>query len=221
MYPSTAELIAASNVSELTDLTEAQQDALRAESILAIEGYCAQSFEVEGTGEEPVQRILDGNGARKIYLPKRLVSLSALSVVGVALAASDVVLSEDHDRLHISDEADSASWLTRAMADITGERESLFTAGVGTVAVSGIWGWADDEFPDAVGTALRYDMEDRALADGHALSETVRSARALGLGGVQQGGLSIDLAAGEPEVSTRVARLLSDYIWQSAAGAVA
>jgi hypothetical protein len=221
MYPSLKDLIDASSVTELTDLTEAQQDALRAESILAIEGYCAQSFDAEGTDKAPVERILDGNGARKIYLPKRLVSLSVLSVVGVALAASDVLLSEDHNRLHISDEADASSWLTRAMADVTGEREALFTAGPGTVAVSGVWGWADAEFPDAIGTALRYDMEDRALAGGHALSETVRSARALGLDGVQQGGLSVDLAPGEPEVSTRVARLLVDYIWQSAAGAVA
>ncbi len=221
MYPPLKDLIAASTVTELAGLEEAQQDALRTESILAIEGYCAQSFEAEGTNEAPAERVIDGPGARILHLPKRLVSLSSLSVIGVSITAADVVLSEEHDRLHIPEEAGSSTWLTRKLADATGVREALFAAGPGAVTISGVWGWADDEFPAAVGTALRYDMEDRALAGGHALSETVRSARALGLGGVSQGSLSVQLQSGEPDVSTRVARLLSDYIWQSASGAVA
>ena len=87
--------------------------------------------------------------------------------------------------------------------------------------VTGVWGWAGDEYPEAISTALRFDMEDRALANAHALSDTVRSARALGLAGVNQGGLSIELGNGEPAVSTRVRRLLKDYRWSGGVGALA
>lgn len=225
-YPTTAELVAASTVEALTGLEEAQQDAQRAEAIAAVEGFCHQSFESEGTEGEPATRTLDGTGARELYLPKRLSQLMDLTVTGGAFTETDVVLSDQGDRLHLPDETAGATWATRAIAEATGYREIVFPAGNGTVTVKGVWGWADAEYPAAITTALRWDMEDRALANAHALSETVRSARALGLSGVDQGGLSIALDGHEPQVSVRVARLLrraSDppLVWAPATGALA
>lgn len=221
-YPSTAEIVADSTTAALTDLEPTAQEALREEAITAIEGYCGQSFTAEGTEDEPAERILDGQGGDVLYLPQRLASLSSLLVPGGALSAADVVLSDDHDRLSIAPEAEGGStWVTRAYADARGTRALCFPVGNAGVKVDGVWGWADDEVPGAVATALRFDMEDRALANAHALAETARSARALGLTGVDQGGLSIGIGAREPEVSTRVARLLSDLVWVSAAGATA
>jgi hypothetical protein len=224
MYPSTAELVAASSVAELTGLEEAQQDALREEAILAVEAHCKQSFEQEGKPGELVERIIDGSGADTIYLPKRLVELDTLSVVGGSLLTDDVALSEKRDRLHVIREGDGGTWATRAVAAIEGRQPTTgFPAGPGAVTISGVWGWADDELPAAVKTALRLDMEDRALAGSNALAESMRSARALGSKRVQQGGLSVDLSGGEPAVSNRVERVLSTagLVWESAVGALA
>lgn len=222
MYPTTAELIAASSVAALADLEEAQQDGLRSEAITAIEGYCGQSFTAQGTEEAPLTKTLDGQGGDVLYLPARLASLvSVTPPEGSSLSTGDVALGDDHDRLTIATTAGASNWLTQAYAEARGVRSLTFPTGTASVAVAGVWGWADDEVPDAVATALRFDMEDRALANAHALAETVRSARALGLTGVDQGGLSVGIGAREPEVSTRVARLLADLVWTSAAGALA
>lgn len=223
MYPTTAELIAGSTVTELTGLTADQQDALRQEAIDAIEGFCHQSFEPEGTEAEPVTRTIDGTGSRVLYLPQRLVSLTGLSVAGGGFTDADVALSDRRDHLRIPQESDGSTWATRAVAEITGSREALFPAGPGTVEVTGIWGWADAEYPEQVTTALRWDMEDRALANAHALADTARSARALGIGSVDQGGLSLSLDRAEPEVSSRVKRALrgGQLVWSPVAGALA
>lgn len=224
MYPTTAELVAASTVSELTDLEEAQQDALRQEAIDAIEGVCRQSFLQEGTEGEPVERIIDGPGSRELYLPKRLIELTKLATSGSALTASDVVLSEAGDRLHVPSERDGGTWATRAIAEATGRVDPIFPHGPGSVTVTGVWGWA--EVPSAIVTALRLDMEDRALATGHALAESVRSTRALGVSGIDQGGLSVQLRNREPGVSARVRRVLrtgndgAGYIWHRWGGGV-
>lgn len=225
MYPTTAELVAASTVSELTGLTEAQQDALRQEAIDVIEGVCHQDFLQEGTKAEPVARVIDGPGARELYLPKRLVELTALEVPGGALTITDVTLSEDHARLHVTPESDGSTWATRAVAEMTGRTEPVFPDGPGTVTVTGVWGW--EEVPSAIATAIRLDMEDRALANQHALAESVRSSRALGVSGIDQGGLSVQLRAREPGVSARVRRVLrtgndgAGYIWHRWTGGLA
>lgn len=225
MYPSTAELVAASTVTEFTGLTEAQQDALRQEAIDVIEGVCRQGFEQEGSEAEPVERIIDGPGSRELYLPKRLIELSTLEVPGGGLTASDVVLSEAGDRLHVAPESSGSSWATRAVAEMTGRTDPVFPDGPGSVTVTGVWGWA--EVPSAIVTAIRLDMEDRAMANQHALAESVRSTRALGVSGIDQGGLSVSLRAREPGVSARVRRVLrtgndgAGYIWHAWTGGVA
>jgi len=226
MYPTTKELVDASSNAELKALGEAEQDALRAEAILAIEGHCRQSFTAEagsasGSGDEFTTLAIDGTGSRTLYLPRRLASLHDLSVAGAAIDAGDVELNDRHDRLSIIEEGGNTNWLAQAAAEYSERPRALFVAGAGTVQVTGVWGWADDEYPEAITTALRFDMEDRALANGHALADTVRSARALGLSSVNQGGLSIELGKGEPAVSTRVRRLLKGYRWSGAAGALA
>ncbi len=224
-YPSTADLVAASTVAELTGLEGAQQDALRQEAIDAIEGACRQSFLQEGSKEEPVQRIADGSGSRALYLPKRLIELTELLVPDGGLTASNIVLSEAGDRLHIPAESDGSSWATRVIAEATGRTDPVFPDGYGAVAVTGVWGW--EEVPSAIVTAIRYDMEDRALANQHALAESVRSTRALGVSGIDQGGLSVQLRAREPGVSARVRRVLrtgndgAGYIWHTWTGGLA
>jgi hypothetical protein len=220
-YPTTAELAAGSTVKELTDLEPEQQDALLAEAIQAIERHCRQSFTADGTVEDPVTVTLDGDGGTQVYLPRRLAKLTDLSVSDGGLSVSDVTLSARHDRLHITPEPGASSWATRAIAEATGTVRLLFPAGAGTVEVSGVWGWPDEDYPDAVTTALRLDMEDRALASAHPLSETVRSARALGLGSIAQGALSLDLSDSEPEISTRVRRALRGLRWDIPSGALA
>ena len=226
MYPTTKELVDASSNAELKALAEVEQEALRAEAILAIEGHCRQSFAAEsgsgsGSGDEFATLSIDGTGSRTLYLPRRLASLHVLTVAGASIGAGDVELNAEHDRLSITDEGSATNWLLQAAAEFSQRPQALFTAGAGTVSVTGVWGWADDEYPEAITTALRFDMEDRALANAHALSDTVRSARALGLTGVNQGGLSIELGNGEPAVSTRVRRLLKDYRWSGGVGALA
>lgn len=227
MYPTTAELLAASTVAALADLEPAQQDALRDEAILAIEGHCRQSFTAVGTTEEPTTRTLDGGGGRTLHLPQRLAELVSVTVLNGWVSTEDVALNDDHDRLSIPSERDGWNWATQAVAEMRHYREIHFPDGPGSVAVAGVWGWADDETPAAIATALRFDMEDRALANSHALAETVRSARALGLTSVSQGGLSIEMGQragnlgatpGEAAVSMRVGRLLADLLWEPAYG---
>lgn len=221
MYPTTKELVEASSVSELTGLTEVQRDALREEAIVAIEGHCRQSFEEEGTDKDPVAKTFDGAGGRILYLPKRLAALGTVTTQGGMVGTDAVVLSDDHDRLHIPSGQDGATWASRAVSELSGYERAHFPTGPGAVTVSGIWGWADAEYPAVITIALRMDCEDRALANAHALSESVRSARALGLQDINQGGLSVTLGNREPGVSMRVERMLGDYIWSSSAGALA
>ena len=214
MYPSTEELVTSSTVSKLTDLTPEQQDALRAEAIGAVERYCRQRFVAIGTEEEPSTVDIDGSGSSELYLPSRLAVLTDLNVSDGSLSVDDVGLNADRDRLNVRSDGSQDTWITRALARERGlPTERVFPLGTGEVEVTGVWGWPDDEFPDDVTTALRFHMEDRALTEAHKLAETVRAARALGVTGVQQGGLSIELGAGEPEISTRVRRLLRDLRW--------
>lgn len=219
-YPTTAELVDASSVDELVELVPEQQDGLRTEAILAVEGHCNQSFTPEGTDDDPVTKTIDSPGGRVLYLPKRLSSLSALAISGSAITTSDVALDDEHARLNVIDRRSGGSWLTRAEAEMEWPDLS-FPQGSGTAAVSGIWGWSDVEYAarlSGVSTALRYDMEDRALANAHALADTVRSAKALGLAGVSQGNLSLELDGRESGLSLRVQRLLTGLVWENAGG---
>jgi hypothetical protein len=229
MYPSTAELVAASSNATLQGLEGTEQDGLREEAILAVEGACKQSFTLEGDSgsgsgdDEPTTRKLDGTGSNVLYLPKRLVELTGIEAPGTAISAADVELSERHDRLCLPDPRSGTNWLTQAMAEATGAEHRAFPSGPAAVSVTGIWGWTPEEVPAAIATALRYDMEDRAVANAHALADTVRSAKGLGVTGLSQGGFSLQLDGREVAVSTRVRRILSDaeLIWHGPAGALA
>lgn len=224
MYPSTAELVAASSNTVLKGLEKAEQDGLREEAILAIEGACRQSFTQEGKDDAPVVRKLDGTGSDVLYLPKRLVELVSIEVAGGVISADDVEVSEQRDRLSLPDPRSGTNWLLQAFAEARGIDETrAFPSGPAAVEVSGVWGWADDEVPTAVAVALRYDMEDRAVANAHALADTVRSAKGLGVSGLSQGGMSMQLDGREAAVSTRVRRVLADaaLIWHGPVGALA
>lgn len=223
-YPTTAELVDASSVDELTTLDTPQQDALRDEAIAAVENYCGQSFTQEGTTGSPVTKTLDSPGGDVLGLPRRLASLSSFAFAGTTLDGDSVALSDDHDRLVLSDPRAGGSWLLRVQAQRDAATLS-FPSGPALAAVAGVWGWTDAEYDaqlDAITTALRFDMEDRALANAHKLSGTVRSARALGLSDVSQGSLSYSFADDQPSVSQRVMRIIpQELIWAPALGALA
>jgi hypothetical protein len=219
-YPPLDALLAASSVTELTAaLDQEQQAELRAAAIADVEDYCRQPFVAEGTEAEPVAKLLDGAGGNTLWLPKRLAPGFELSITGSWLTASEVELSAERDRLSITSLGGGATWLTRELRRMqVGEAPAEFPTGPGLVTVTGAWGWSADEWNagelDAVETAIRFAMEDQALADATQLAPTVRSARALGLSDVNQGGLSMALRDVEPGLSVRVQRKLTRLRWQ-------
>ena len=158
-----------------------------------------------------------------LYLPKRLVELVSIEVSGGVISADDVEVSEKRDRLSLPDPRSGTTWLTQAFAEARGLENRAFPSGPAAVEVSGVWGWADDEVPAAAAVALRYDMEDRAVANAHSLADTVRSAKGLGVSGLSQGSLSMQFDGREAAVSTRVRRVLADakLIWHGPVGALA
>lgn len=210
-YPTSADLVAASSSAELAALSDDQTDALRSEAIVAVEGYCHQSFLPEGTLNDPVTKHVVGRGGDTLSLPKRLVSLGSASISDTAL--EDLTIADDAAAIVWAGGSNS-TWLERALSD---SRTTEFTNG-GQVAVSGVWGWS--EVPEAVVNAIRFHMEDRAASEAHKLAPTVRAARALGLDSVNQGNLSLSLRNAEPILTARAKRQLRGYVWQTAGVAV-
>lgn len=208
-YPTRAELVAASQVAALTDLTDEQQDALRAAAITAVEEYTHQGF---GGLEAGVTRMVDGNGRKRLKLPARLASLDALEVAGTGLGAADVVI-EDGKYLAIPEGEAIGNYYSRAITDTP--YTAAFTQGVNTVRVTGDWGW--DDPPEAVVLALRYDMEDAARAQGHSLAGPVAAYAGMGVASVSQRGLSLSFrdpaVPGAQILSPRAAARLSRYVW--------
>jgi hypothetical protein len=210
-YPTTAELVAASNVAELTDLTEPQQDALRVVAIHNIERYAGQKFEpFAGTMK------LDGSGGGELWPERRVEELTAISVTGTAIDLTDVVVSPDGDRLFLAPL--STDYAVQAMREEAYDSRT-FRAGAGTVVVTGTFGWS--EVPAPVIQAIRIEMEEQAQADASAIAGPVASWRRLGLRDISQGNLRASL--GDPSlISPRAAALLQpDYVWQGPAGYVA
>jgi hypothetical protein len=224
-YPSLLALLAASTVDELTGLDTAQQQALRASAIVAVESECGQSFVPEGTLEEPVAKHVDGTGHVTLWLPKRLVALTGFSVgdpVGIDdIDISDLVLDDEHLELAISARTlgQGGSWADRALAE--DRRNPAFPNGRLNVTITGVWGWATDEQPAAIAEALRLDMEDQARIEANKLTPTVRAARGVGLTSVNQGGLNLAMRKSEPHLSARCRRVLLPYRWHGVASAVA
>lgn len=207
-YPTTAELVSGSDVDELTSLTAEQQDALRASAIAAIEGYCRQSFD---TAQDDTI-VLDGNDLQTLYLPRRLASFTGISFNGTAVEVDGFALNLPHNRLSIRETGTWGTWADRALAEVDGAPRSEFPIGNSNVAITGVWGWTDDEYSaelGAVTVALRWDMEDQARVEKSKLSQLVQTARAQGLASISQGGLSADLSRRAPTVSPRVKRILA------------
>lgn len=209
-YPTTAELVAASSVSELTSLDATQQDSLRVASIAAVEEFCGQSFEAE------VKTLtLDGQGSNALYLPERLAVLNDLALRGYSLGADSFVLSSRRDRISLS-LTGGLGYYEQAMAEVSREK---FPVGIGTVSITGTWGWLDAEFPAVVAVALRYDMEDTARADANGLAPTIYAFRKLGLRTISQGNLNADMQ-GSTGLTPRVTDILAPYVWQGNLGAL-
>lgn len=209
-YPTTAELVAASANDQLKALDAAQQDALRSVAITSVEGYTGQSFDVEGSEEAPVTRLVAGTGSRELFLPQRLEQLVSISVPSGVITTSDVVVDADeHNRVFIA-RTGSSTWVERALRD---SAELTFPRGADQVTIAGVWGWA--ECPDAVVTALRFDMEDAASAESSELAPSLRAWRKLGMGSMAQGPLSVQLADRPLVLSPRAADTLdtAGMVW--------
>lgn len=206
-YPSTADLVADSNVSELTTLAFAEQELLRDEAIAAIERYCGQSFTLyEG------ELLIDGSGARELYAPRRIETLTGVVVKGTSLDLTDIVISPEGDRIHFAPY--STDYAVLAMRE-TAYDSRTFRAGSGTVVLTGTFGWS--LVPARVVQAIRVEMEEQALADANGLAGTISAYRRLGLRNIAQGNLRADI--GNPsDVSPRTARLLAGYVWIGAGG---
>lgn len=212
-YPSFAELVAESSIDALSTLPDEDQEVLYLAARYAIEEYTGQSFDYNAAET----RVLDGPGGRKLRLPWRLETLTTLVVSNSALTEDDVTLTSEHDALLVSADAGVQTYYQRAMMEVQGWPSLGFTPGVGTVSLTGDWGWAS--FPQAIRTALRLDMEDQALADTNALGESIRAFRALGLRNVQQGNLTAQVLATN-SLSDRVVRLVTPYCWTGQVGVV-
>ena len=212
-YPTRSQLVADSTLEALVSLTAAQQDILYLAAKFAVEEYTNQDF----SDETAVVKKFDGSGGRRVYLPKRLEAITALSVQGSALAVGDVEIGPDRDVLTVKPDAGYRTYYERALMAIQDYPGLLFTAGTNTVTVTGNWGWAT--FPQAVRDAMRIDMEDSALGDSSALSQTLRAYWKLGLRDVSQGNLRAAIE-GPGALSVRAQTLLQPYIWEGRTGEV-
>lgn len=223
-YPTTDELVPASAVDELKALEAEQQDGLRASAIEAVEAFCRQSFEFEGTEGDPIELTVRGAGTDELRLERRLATPVSVTVDGQALVPDDYTLNTSPNGSTIRLVSPiGGSWLTRVRR-VPGDPGPNFADGA-TVVVAGVLGWTDAEWEagdlDAIAAAIRFDMEDQAQAEAHKLSATVRSARALGLADVSQGNLALTLRPGEPGLSVRAQRKLFRYRWTGPVGALA
>ncbi len=210
-YPSTEALVAESDVDELTDASSVEQDAYRAAAIQAVEGYCGQAFTLyEG------ELVIDGTGAREVFPPRRVETLSDIMVKGTSIDLTDVVISPEGDRLHFAPYA--TSYALAALRD-TAYDSRTFRSGSGMIVLTGTFGWS--LVPDAVVQAIRIEMEEQAQADSNALAGTVAAYRRLGLRNIAQGNLRADLVGNPAEISPRAARLLAKYVWTGPGGYLA
>lgn len=209
-YPSTADLVADSEVTELTSLSAVEQDALREMAIQAVERFCGQSFTLyEGS------LTVDGSGARELFAPRRIETLTDLEVKGTSIDLTDVLVSPEGDRLHFEQYA--TSYAVAAMREHWHDTRT-FRAGSGTVILTGTFGWS--VVPQAVVLAIRIEMEDQAQADANKLAGTVAAFRRLGLRNIAQGNLRADI--GNPsDLSPRSAKLLAKYVWTGPGGYLA
>jgi hypothetical protein len=210
-YPTVTELVGDSSLVALTALPIESQETLYIGAKLAVEEYTGQIFDFQ----PGVEKVLDGSGRRTLYLPKRLETITAIDVTETGLTLSDVLLADEKDRVDIRADAGISNYYVRALMEVQGNPPMQFTYGVGTVRITGDWGWS--AFPQAVRDAMRMDMEDQALSDTHALSETLRAYRKLGIREITQDKLEAGFGPAI-NLSDRVRALLDPYVWQGRVG---
>lgn len=213
-YPAAAALQDASEVDALKQLSDADLDDVYSTAIASIEDFCGQKFtEVVAT------RIVDGGGGRTLALPQRLASITTLSVSGSSLQASDVSFNERHSELSVLASAGGGNWVEQVLRE---DQRPLFTAGVGTVTIDGVWGWSDAELPAAdlstpIARALRLDMEDQALLRSGPLAETARTMSRSRSDLLIEGPLRLSISQSIIPLSAEVQSILSDFVWQPVA----
>ena len=218
MYPTRAELVAASDNKHLEELTDEQQDGLRVAAISAVENFTRQKFEPVGTENDPVSKVLHGTGADELFLPAHLEQLIAITVRGGAsLDLADVAIADEGNRIYLVAKGMS-TWLERSLAD-TYSRS--FPRGRNTVTVTGVWGWT--ECPPDVVTAIRYDMEDAASAASNSLAPSIAAWRKMGMESMAQGPLNVQLSGRPTVLSPRAADVLeeADLLWEAPIGETA
>lgn len=210
-YPTTAELLAESSCEELLALQEDQQEAHRQAAIAAVESWTGQQFlYFEGEAVE-----VESGGGHELYLPKRLIEVTSVTPYGgTPLDSAAIAVDPEGDRLVFRKGVVGVGYYEQALYDVSGgDYPSAFP--MGTLVITGNWGWTTA--PEAVATALRWDMEEQALADANALSPTVHAVRRLGLSSIGQGSLRASLVT-PPMLSPRCERLLTDYVWMGTGG---
>jgi hypothetical protein len=213
-YPTREDLVQASDVDELRNATETAQEGWYAVAKRLVERFCNQTFDLQ----EDVTVSVDASGGRRLALPRRLVSVSAITVPGSSIEAADVSVSAAGDALTVGAAGSGSTWLERALLDAP----LLFPDGTEQVEITGDWGWTADEMPPTadspVGIAIRLDMEDQALVASHGLAASVRAAGRMGVQAIQQGPLNARVERPELLLSEEaVAVLAPDYVWQPVA----
>lgn len=211
MYPTVADLVAASSVDALTDASPTEQQGWYDASKRLIEAFCRQTFD-----SETLTLAVAGSGDRRLPLPRRLAALDTIESVGSAIDASDVQLTPSHNCIEIKPSVyGGGNWAERALR--AGE-PTTFARGFGTVSITGDWGFTDleqtGEVDTPLGVAFRLDMEDQALASLHGLAQTVRAASRLGLSNVNQGSLTATYERPDVALSPEVQSVLEPFIWQ-------
>lgn len=224
-YMSPAALAAASEVTELSGATVDEIQGWWTAAKAAVEAFCQQRFDY--TDET---RILDGNSQRRLPLDKRLATLTGIAINAPGAVSSldltDVALEQGddpkdgHDAIIVRPDASTGgTWATRVLREGV---PPIFPAGVGTVEVTGRWGWEDAEMPPdltaPVSVAMLREMEDLALAKTHGLASSIRAATRLGLRSTADGRINAEIAVPDIVLSVEGQSLLEDYIWHPPGG---
>ena len=208
-YPSTEDVLALTDNTDLLALDIEDVDALRLQSINAIEEYTGQSF-----SNEVATKRMRGTGRSDLWLPRRLSRLDEITVEGSSLTVADVIVTDDLARVYY--DTSIGNYYVKTMRELVGDPLIAFPWDR-DVTITGLWGWAPAEFPEAVATALRLDMEETASADANGLAGSVASFRKLGLRDISQGNLSASLT-NPSALSVKVQNLLKPYVWVSDVG---
>ncbi len=203
MYPTTAELVALADDASLSAATPGQQDTYRLLAIRSLEAYAGQSF-TEHDGD----LLASGTGNPVMFLPRRVIELTAIRNAG-SISAASVTIGPDRDRISLSSYA--RNYYERALNDLDGFRP-WFPRGDDNVLLTGRWGW--ETLPDGVAEVLAQDMAEQSRTADAPLSASVDQFRALGLTSISQGNLAMSFGLRRGGLSATTASLLPpELIW--------